>query len=677
MAIFNAKQMSDAIRVLSIDAVQQANSGHPGMPMGMADIAQVLWCKHLSHNPNNPNWYDRDRFVLSNGHGSMLLYSLLHLTGYDVSKNDLKQFRQLHSKTPGHPELGYTPGVETTTGPLGQGLANAVGFALAEKMLAAEFNKPELSIVDHHTYCFVGDGCLMEGISHEVASLAGTWQLNKLIVFYDDNGISIDGEVEGWFTDNTPQRFSSYGWQVIDGVDGHDHDAIDRAILLAKSSSKPTLICCKTIIGKGSPNKAGTHDCHGAPLGAEEISLFKQQIGWPDEPFALLEGMNDDWCAKEQGHTAESKWLTLFKRYADAYPSEAEEFQRRMSGHLPYDWQANKAGIIETVMQQAQNLASRKSSQTALDFIKPLLPELVGGSADLAPSNLTQWQGANAFSSVSSSGQYLHYGVREFGMTAIANGVNAHAGLRCFGATFLMFMEYARNAVRMSALMKLPTIHVFTHDSIGLGEDGPTHQPIEQIANLRATPNLDTWRPCDQLETTVAWLCAVEQQQTPSALCLSRQGLPVMTAKLGDVSGIEAGGYVLERDADTPELLVLSAGSEMSLAKTVADRLRTDFGLSVNLISMPCMNRFDQQSTAYKQAVLPQSCRHRIAIEAGSSQPWHQYVGIDGRVFGVDTFGESAPADALYEHFGLTESAIVAQTQRAFSLETASCEEAQ
>ncbi len=668
MTEFDAKQMADAIRVLSVDAVQQANSGHPGMPMGMADIAQVLWAKHLRHNPSNPEWYNRDRFVLSNGHGSMLLYSLLYLTGYDVELEDLKNFRQLHSKTPGHPELGYTPGVETTTGPLGQGLANAVGFALAERMLAAEFNHPNHQIVDHFTYCFVGDGCLMEGISHEVASLAGTWQLNKLIVFYDDNGISIDGEVDGWFTDDTAKRFESYGWQVIDKVDGHDHMAIDSAIERAKCSRQPTLICCKTNIGEGAPNKAGSHECHGAPLGQEEIALFKQQIGWPQTPFELLENIRAAWDAKVSGQQAESEWLAAFKQYAELYPELAEQFQRRMSGQLPYSWDAGKERIITETQAQANKQASRKSSQTALDRIKPLLPELVGGSADLAPSNLTQWRQAEAFAHHNPQGQYLHYGVREFGMAAIANGVNAHGGLKCFGATFLMFMEYARNAVRMSALMKLPTIYVFTHDSIGLGEDGPTHQPVEQIANLRATPNLDTWRPCDQLETTVAWLCAAEQQRMPSALCLSRQGLPAVTNGLSNPALIERGGYVLQTDADEPDILVMSAGSEVSLALQVCEELRQRYRINVNLISMPCMNRFDQQSAAYKNTVLPDACRKRVAIEAACAQPWYQYVGLDGRVFAVNSFGESAPAEHLYEHFGLTKSAIVTATVQHFSL---------
>ena len=659
MTLFTDKQMADAIRVLSVDAVQQAKSGHPGMPMGMADIAQVLWRKHLKHNPLNPKWHNRDRFVLSNGHGSTLLYSLLHLTGYDVSLSDLQAFRQLHSKTPGHPELGYTPGVETTTGPLGQGLANAVGFALAEMMLGAEFNRDGYNIVDHFTYCFVGDGCLMEGISHEVASLAGTWGLSKLIVFYDDNGISIDGEVEGWFTDDTPKRFASYGWDVIENVDGHRHDDIDQAILSAQKTLKPTLICCKTVIGKGSPNKAGTHDCHGAPLGTEEIALFKSSVGFQDKPYELPTGMNEAWSCVEEGKCAELAWFELFKRYANRFPDLAEEFDRRAASELPHNWQEQKAQLLEEIRATAKAQASRKSSQSSLGHIKSMLPELIGGSADLAPSNLTQWQHAEAFSSTTPNGQYLHYGVREFGMAGIANGVNAHGGLKCFGATFLMFMEYARNAVRMSALMKLPTIYVFTHDSIGLGEDGPTHQPVEQIANLRATPNLDTWRPCDQLETAVAWLSAVEQKSTPSALCLSRQNLPVVTENLDDVNVITKGGYVLQRDAVAPDVIIISAGSEMSLAIQVGEAVRKQYALSVNIVSMPCMNRFKQQSKMYRDSVLPPSCRKRIAIEAGSSQSWHEFVGLDGVVFGIDSFGESAPAQVLYSHFKLTESAIL------------------
>jgi transketolase len=676
MSEVSQQQMADAIRVLSMDAVQQANSGHPGMPMGMADIAQVLWTKHMRHNPSNPLWSNRDRFVLSNGHGSMLLYSLLYLSGYAVSLDDLKQFRQLHSKTPGHPERGYTPGVETTTGPLGQGLANAVGFALAEKMLAAEFNQAELEIIDHYTYCFAGDGCLMEGISHEVASLAGTWKLNKLIVFYDDNGISIDGDVEGWFSDDTPQRFASYGWNVIESVEGHDHAQIDHAIEAAKTADKPTLICCKTKIGKGSPNKEGTHHCHGAPLGHEDIQAYKKSIGWPADTFEIPADVTASWNAEVKGLQAEQQWSALFQRYQASFPELAKEFKRRIDGELPNNWSAIKDDLISRTQREAATQASRKSSFVALNEIKKTMPELIGGSADLAPSNLTIWQEAKAFSAEDPANQYLHFGVREFGMSAIANGVNAYSGFKCFVATFLMFMEYARNAVRMSALMKLPTVFVFTHDSIGLGEDGPTHQPIEQIANLRATPNLDTWRPCDQLETTVAWLCAAEQSEIPSALCLSRQNLPVVTQDITDLSVIERGGYLLRVGSDSPDLIILSAGSEVSLALKVCEQLERRFDIKVNVVSMPCMNRFDKQSSDYKAQVLPTSCRNRVAIEAGASQPWYKYVGIDGEVFAIDNFGESAPADALYDHFGLSTDKISDATVERFRFEDAlaSCE---
>ncbi len=659
--MFSNKQCADAIRILSMDGVESAKSGHPGMPMGMADIAEVLWRKHLVHNPRDPHWMNRDRFVLSNGHGSMLLYSLLHLTGYDVSIDDLAHFRQLHSKTPGHPEKGYTPGVETTTGPLGQGIANAVGFALAEKMLSTEFNKPDFNIIDHYTYCFVGDGCLMEGISHEVASLAGTWQLSKLIVFYDDNGISIDGEVEGWFTDNTPKRFESYNWHVIQNVDGHDATAIDNAIIAAKKASKPTLICCKTTIGHGSPNKAGSHSCHGAPLGLEEISLVKQALGVDAEPFSLPDGMYNAWNAKDKGLTWQTDWDQKLSHYAKLYPQAASELQRRLKGTLPEAFLSKKKAHLQNLLSHRANIASRKASESMINQLKSIIPELIGGSADLAPSNLTQWKEALPFSHSTPQGQYLPFGVREFGMAAIANGVSAYGMHKIFAATFLMFMEYARNAIRMSALMKLPNIFVFTHDSIGLGEDGPTHQPIEQIANLRATPNLDTWRPCDEIETAVAWYSAVEQSSRPSALCFSRQSLSPTPQTSASIENIEKGGYILLDSKMPPSLILMSSGSEVQLALSVASQLSKEQGLNIRVVSIPCFSRFQQQPNSYRDKVLPPHIRHRFAIEAGCSQPWYEFVGLDGRVFGIDSFGESGKAEALYEHFELTQEEICKQ----------------
>lgn len=656
--MFSSKQCADAIRILSIDGVEAANSGHPGMPLGMADIAEVLWRKHLVHSPRDPSWINRDRFVLSNGHGSMLLYSLLHLTGYDVSIEDLSNFRQIHSKTPGHPEKGYTPGVETTTGPLGQGFANAVGFALAETMLASEFNKPKFNIIDHYTYCFVGDGCLMEGISHEVASLAGTWGLGKLIVFYDDNGISIDGEVEGWFTDDTPKRFESYNWHVIREVDGHDASAIDEAILAAKQTPKPTLICCKTTIGFGSPNKAGSHACHGAPLGDEEISLIKQSLNVGNEPFSLPHGMYSAWSAKDKGGTWQFNWDEKFKNYATFYPQEAKELERRQNGDLPEHLPIQKKTLLADLLANRVSVASRKASESMINHLKVLIPELVGGSADLAPSNLTQWKEAIPFATATPQGQYLHFGVREFGMAAIANGVAAYGTHRIFTATFLMFMEYARNAVRMSALMKLPNIFVFTHDSIGLGEDGPTHQPVEQIANLRATPNLDTWRPCDEIETAVAWYTAIEQLDRPSALCFSRQSLPPTPQTETTVENISKGGYVLTDCTKEPDVILMSSGSEVHLALAVAEHLSSMTNYRARVVSIPCFSRFKEQPKDYIEQVLPTKVRLRFAIEAASSQPWYEFVGLDGVVFGIDTFGESGKASDLYHHFGLTESSI-------------------
>lgn len=656
--MFSSKQCADAIRILSIDGVEAANSGHPGMPLGMADIAEVLWRKHLVHSPRDPSWINRDRFVLSNGHGSMLLYSLLHLTGYDVSIEDLSNFRQIHSKTPGHPEKGYTPGVETTTGPLGQGFANAVGFALAETMLASEFNKPKFNIIDHYTYCFVGDGCLMEGISHEVASLAGTWGLGKLIVFYDDNGISIDGEVEGWFTDDTPKRFESYNWHVIRDVDGHDASAINEAILAAKQTSLPTLICCKTTIGFGSPNKAGSHACHGAPLGDEEISLIKQSLNVGNEPFSLPHGMYSAWNAKDKGGTWQFNWDDKFKSYATFYPQEAKELERRQNGDLPEHLPIQKEALLAELLANRVSVASRKASESMINHLKVLIPELVGGSADLAPSNLTQWKEAIPFATTTPQGQYLHFGVREFGMAAIANGVAAYGTHRIFTATFLMFMEYARNAVRMSALMKLPNIFVFTHDSIGLGEDGPTHQPVEQIANLRATPNLDTWRPCDEIETAVAWYTAIEQLDRPSALCFSRQSLPPTPQTDATIELVSKGGYVLTDCIAEPDVILMSSGSEVHLALAVAEHLSSTTNYRARVVSIPCFSRFKEQPKDYKEQVLPTNVRLRFAIEAACSQPWYEFVGIDGVVFGIDTFGESGKASDLYHHFGLTKSSI-------------------
>ncbi|NWA05512.1 transketolase, partial [Pseudomonas gingeri] len=617
---------ANAIRALSMDAVQKANSGHPGAPMGMADIAEVLWRDYLKHNPSNPSFADRDRFVLSNGHGSMLIYSLLHLTGYDLSIDDLKNFRQLHSRTPGHPEYGYTPGVETTTGPLGQGLANAVGFALAEKVLGAQFNRPGHDIVDHHTYVFLGDGCMMEGISHEVASLAGTLGLGKLIAFYDDNGISIDGEVEGWFTDDTPKRFESYNWQVIRNVDGHDPEEIKTAIETARKSEQPTLICCKTTIGFGSPNKQGKEDCHGAPLGDAEIALTRAALKWHHGPFEIPADIYAEWDAKEAGRAVEAEWDQRFAAYSAAFPSEANELVRRLSGELPADFSEKASAYIAEVAAKGETIASRKASQNTLNAFGPLLPEFLGGSADLAGSNLTLWKGCKGVSAEDASGNYMYYGVREFGMTAIMNGVTLHGGLLPYGATFLMFMEYARNAVRMSALMKKRVIHVYTHDSIGLGEDGPTHQPIEQLASLRCTPNLDTWRPADAVESAVAWKHAIERKDGPSALIFSRQNLQHQQRDAAQIDNISRGGYVLKDCAGEPELILIATGSEVGLAVQAYDKL-TEQGRKVRVVSMPCTSLFDAQDASYKQAVLPLQIGARIAIEAAHADYWYKYVG--------------------------------------------------
>ncbi len=652
-------EKANAIRALAMDAVQKAKSGHPGMPMGMADIAEVLWSDTLRHNPANPHWPNRDRFVISNGHGSMLQYALLHLAGYDVSIDDLKNFRQLHSKTPGHPEYGYTPGIETTTGPLGQGLANAVGMAIAEKMLAAQFNRDGHNIVDHHTYVFLGDGCLMEGISHEVASLAGTLGLGKLICFYDDNGISIDGHVEGWFTDDTPKRFEAYGWQVIPNVDGHDAEEIQTALATARAETdKPTLICCKTVIGFGAPTKAGKEECHGAPLGDAEIAGAREKLKWPHAPFEIPSAIYAAWNAKEKGQKLESDWNATFVAYSKAHPQLAAEFSRRVNGELPADFSAKADAWIAESNAKAATIASRKASENSINALAPHLPELLGGSADLAGSNLTIWKGSKGVSSDDASGNYLYYGVREFGMSAIMNGIALHGGFIPYGGTFLIFMEYARNAVRMAALMKQRSIFVYTHDSIGLGEDGPTHQPIEQMASLRGTPNMVLWRPCDTVESAVAWKAAVMRKDGPSALVFSRQNLPHQTRTEAQLAAISRGGYVLSDSNTAPELILIATGSEVGIAMTAAATLREQ-GKQVRVVSMPSTNVFDQQDAAYRESVLPSAVRKRIAIEAGHVDGWFKYVGLDGRVIGMTTFGESAPGDKLMSQFGFTADNII------------------
>jgi transketolase len=649
--------LANAIRALSMDAVQKAKSGHPGAPMGMADIAQVLWADYLKHNPKNPNWYDRDRFVLSNGHGSMLIYSLLHLSGYDVSIDDIKNFRQMHSKTPGHPEYGYTPGIETTTGPLGQGIANAVGMALAEKVLAGQFNRDGHEIVDHHTYAFMGDGCMMEGISHEACSLAGTLGLGKLIAFYDDNGISIDGEVEGWFTDDTVKRFEAYGWQVIPRVNGHDPEEIKQAIDTAKANTdQPTLICCKTVIGFGSPNKQGKEDCHGAPLGEDEIALTREKLGWKHPAFDIPADIKAQWDATEKGAQAEAQWNEKFSAYQAAYPDLAVEFERRMKGDLPVNFAEVAEQFIHSVNEKGETIASRKASQNSIEALAPALPELFGGSADLAGSNLTLWSGAEGVSATDPAGNYCFYGVREFAMSAMMNGIQLHGGLRPYGATFFVFMEYARNAIRMAALMKQPVIHVYTHDSIGLGEDGPTHQPVEQLAAMRATPNLNTWRPADAVESAVAWVCAIESTETPNAMVFSRQGLPHNQRTAEQLANIRKGGYVLQA-AENPDVVLIGTGSEVGLAVEAAETLRSQ-GKQVQVVSMPCTDVFDQQSADYKASVLPDGVK-RFAIEAAAKDFWYKYVGLDGGIIGMETFGESAPADELFKHFGITSEALV------------------
>ncbi|CND28873.1 transketolase [Yersinia pseudotuberculosis] len=656
------KELANAIRALSMDAVQKAKSGHPGAPMGMADIAEVLWRDYLNHNPTNPHWADRDRFVLSNGHGSMLIYSLLHLTGYDLPMEELKNFRQLHSKTPGHPEYGYTAGVETTTGPLGQGIANAVGFAIAERTLGAQFNRPGHDIVDHHTYAFMGDGCMMEGISHEVCSLAGTMKLGKLTAFYDDNGISIDGHVEGWFTDDTAARFEAYGWHVVRGVDGHNADAIKAAIEEAhKVTDKPSLLMCKTIIGFGSPNKAGTHDSHGAPLGEAEVAATREALGWKYPAFEIPQDIYAAWDAKEAGKAKEAAWNEKFAAYAKAYPELAAEFKRRVSGELPANWAVESKKFIEQLQANPANIASRKASQNALEAFGKVLPEFLGGSADLAPSNLTIWSGSKSLSD-DLAGNYIHYGVREFGMSAIMNGIALHGGFIPYGATFLMFVEYARNAVRMAALMKIRSVFVYTHDSIGLGEDGPTHQPVEQMASLRVTPNMSTWRPCDQVESAVAWQYALERKDGPSALIFSRQNLAQQPRTAEQLANIAKGGYVLKDCAGQPELILIATGSEVELAVAAADQL-TATGRKVRVVSMPSTDAFDKQDAAYRESVLPSAVSARVAVEAGIADYWYKYVGLNGAVVGMTTFGESAPAELLFKEFGFTVENVVAKAQ--------------
>lgn len=648
------REIANAVRALAMDAVQKANSGHPGAPMGMADIAEVLWNDYLKHNPANPQWPDRDRFIMSNGHGSMLVYALLHLSGYDLPIEELKNFRQLHSKTPGHPEYGYTPGVETTTGPLGQGVTNAVGMALAEKILAAQFNRPGHEVVDHHTYVFLGDGCLMEGISHEACSLAGTLGLGKLIAFYDDNGISIDGEVQGWFTDDTPKRFEAYGWHVVPHVDGHDAESIAKALEAARNETdRPSLLCCKTIIGWGSPNKQGKEECHGAPLGDDEINLVRKTINWPHEPFVIPTEIQSSWNARSKGEAAESAWKERFAKYQAAHPELAAEFLRRVQGQLPDNWAQIASAYVDEIAAKAEKVASRKASQNAIGGYAPHLPELLGGSADLAGSNLTLWKGAKGCSKDDASGNYIYYGVREFGMSAIMNGLALHGGFIPYGGTFLIFSDYARNALRMSALMKQRVIYVLTHDSIGLGEDGPTHQPVEQVTSLRLIPNMSLWRPCDAVETAVAWKVGIERSDGPTSLILSRQGLLHQSRTPEQISNIARGGYILRDTPATPDAIIIATGSEVGIAMQAAESLSAS-GTQVRVVSMPCADLFDAQDSAYRDSVLPPAVRARVAVEAGVSIGWLKYTGLDGRVVGIDRFGESAPGDALMQEFGFS-----------------------
>ncbi len=652
------RDLANAIRALSMDAVQKAGSGHPGAPMGMADIAEVLWNDFLKHNPSNPNWSNRDRFVLSNGHGSMLIYSLLHLSGYDLPMQEIKNFRQMHAKTAGHPEYGYVPGVETTTGPLGQGITNAVGMALAEKVLAAQFNRDGFNIVDNYTYVFMGDGCLMEGVSHEACSFAGTFGLGKLIAFWDDNGISIDGHVEGWFADDTPARFEAYGWNVVRDVDGHDAESVKKAIEHAKSvNDKPTLICTKTVIGWGSPNKAGTHGCHGAALGDEEVAATRKKIGWDHAPFEVPADIYSGWDAKAKGAEAENKWNKIFAAYKKAHVDLAAEFERRVAGELPAQWTANADAFIKSVNGDAKTTATRKSSQAALNGFCPLLPEMLGGSADLTGSNNTDWKGSVDITASNSKGNYLHYGVREFGMAAMMNGMALYGGFIPYGGTFLVFSDYARNGMRMAALMKLRSIYVYTHDSIGLGEDGPTHQPIEHVASIRLIPNMSLWRPCDSLEAAVAWKAAIERIDGPTSLVLTRQDLPFQNRTDEQIANIARGGYIL-RECDKPNAILIATGSEVALAMDAAEKLEAS-GKKVRVVSMPSTDVFDAQDNDYKESVLPSSISARVAIEAGVTDYWRKYVGLYGQVVGIDTFGESAPIDDLMKHFGFTVENVV------------------
>ncbi|EFH5784757.1 transketolase [Escherichia coli] len=659
----NSQLLANAIRMLSVDAIQKANSGHPGAPMGMADIAEVVWRRHLRHNPKNPQWFNRDRYVQSNGHGSMLIYALLHLTGYDLSMDDIRDFRQLHSRTPGHPEYGYTPGVETTTGPLGQGVANAVGMATAEKALAAEFNKPGFNIVDHHTWLFLGDGCLMEGISHEACGLAGTLKLGNLIAIWDDNGISIDGHVEGWFAEDTAARFRAYGWHVIEGVDGHDPEEVDAAVREAKSvTDKPSLLCCKTIIGFGSPNKANSHDCHGSALGADEVALVRERLQWPYAPFEIPGEIYAAWDATEKGAQVQQEWDALFADYAKQWPELAAEFTRRMKGDLPAGWAENMQKYVHDLQSHPAALATRQVSQKCLNHFADMLPELMGGSADLSPSNLTRHQKSVDFTGENPAGNYISYGVREFGMSAIMNGLALHGGFIPYGGTFLMFMEYARNALRMAALMKIRSVFVYTHDTIGLGEDGPTHQPVEQLASLRLTPNMETWRGCDQVEVAVAWQQAIERKDGPTSLVLTRQPLAQQPRTAAQLAEIARGGYVLSDCDGQPEMILISAGSEIELVVSAAKAL-TEEGRKVRVVSMPCTERFDNQDAAYKESVLPKAVRKRLAVEASIAGFWERYVGLDGKVIGMTSFGESAPANVLFKHFGFTPENVLAQAR--------------
>lgn len=659
----NSQLLANAIRMLSVDAIQKANSGHPGAPMGMADIAEVVWRRHLRHNPKNPQWFNRDRYVQSNGHGSMLIYALLHLTGYDLSMDDIRDFRQLHSRTPGHPEYGYTPGVETTTGPLGQGVANAVGMAIAEKALAAEFNKPGFNIVDHHTWLFLGDGCLMEGISHEACGLAGTLKLGNLIAIWDDNGISIDGHVEGWFAEDTAARFRAYGWHVIEGVDGHDPEAVDAAVREAKSvTDKPSLLCCKTIIGFGSPNKANSHDCHGSALGADEVALVRERLQWPYAPFEIPSEIYAAWDATEKGAQVQQEWDALFADYAKQWPELAAEFTRRMKGDLPAGWVENMQKYVHDLQSHPAALATRQVSQKCLNHFADMLPELMGGSADLSPSNLTRHQKSVDFTGENPAGNYISYGVREFGMSAIMNGLALHGGFIPYGGTFLMFMEYARNALRMAALMKIRSVFVYTHDTIGLGEDGPTHQPVEQLASLRLTPNMETWRGCDQVEVAVAWQQAIERKDGPTSLVLTRQPLAQQPRTAAQLAEIARGGYVLSDCDGQPEMILISAGSEIELVVSAAKAL-TEEGRKVRVVSLPCTERFDNQDAAYKESVLPKAVRKRLAVEASIAGFWERYVGLNGKVIGMTSFGESAPANVLFKHFGFTPENVLAQAR--------------